>query len=66
MGRAAAYNGTTDWIDALEEERIGGAFHESRGWQPMDMEMDPTTREATPRSETDHVKLFERYFAVKD
>jgi len=56
----------TDWVDALEEQKIGWAHYEYRGWQPMDMEMDPASREATPRLETYFFKLCRYYFARTD
>lgn len=55
-----------DWIDALEEEKIGWAYYEYRGWQPMDLEMAPASRTATPRGETEFAKLFKRYFSRTD
>jgi hypothetical protein len=61
-----AYRWVTDWIDALEEERIGWAYYEYRGWQPMDLEMEPGSRQATPRRETDFARLFKTCFAKKD
>ena len=50
----------------LEEENIGWAYYEYRGWQPMDMEMDADSRQATPRMETDFTTLFKDYFARRD
>ncbi len=58
-----AYHWVSDWIDVLEEEKIGWAYYEYRGWQPMDMEMDPVSRQATTRRETDFTKLFRGYFS---
>jgi hypothetical protein len=55
---------TADWIDALEESKIGWAYYEYRGWFPMDMEMDPASRERTPRGETAYSRLFRKYFAM--
>jgi len=57
---------TQDWIDALEEEKIGWAYYEYRGWQHMDMEMDSTGRQATPRNETGFVRFYKKYFARTD
>ncbi len=57
---------TRDWIDVLEEEKIGWAYYEYRGWQHMDMEMDSTGRKETPRSETDFVRFYKKYFARTD
>lgn len=53
-----------DWVDALEEEKIGWAYYEYRGWQHMDMEMDPASRTTTARGETDFSKFFRNYFAL--
>jgi hypothetical protein len=61
-----AYRWTADWIDLLEQEKIGWAYYEYRGWLPMDMEMDPQRREATPRGETDVVRLLRQWFDKKD
>ena len=61
-----AYPWTRDWIEVLEEENIGWAYYEYRGWQPMDMEMDADSRQATPRMETDFTTLFKDYFARRD
>jgi hypothetical protein len=55
-----------DWIEALEEEKIGWAYYEYRGWQPMDLEMDPASREKTPRMENGFTKLIKKYFARTD
>jgi hypothetical protein len=57
---------TTDWIDVLEDAGIGWAYYEYRGWQPMDLEMDPASRTATPRAETGFTKLFRTFFARPD
>lgn len=57
-----AYRWTTDWIDVLEEEKIGWAYYVYRGWQHMDMEMDSTSRQETPRTETDVARLYKSYF----
>ena len=54
---------TKDWIEALEEERIGWAFYEYRGWEPMDLEMDPERREPTLRRETPFTRLYREWFS---
>ena len=53
-----------EWIEALEEEKIGWAYYEYRGWQHMDMEMDAASREPTVRGETDLSRFFKTYFAL--
>jgi endoglucanase len=53
-----------DWIDVLEQAKMGWAYYEYRGWQHMDMEMDPASRQPTPRAETGFSKLFQTYFAM--
>jgi hypothetical protein len=55
-----------DWIEALEEEKIGWAYYEYRGWQPIDLEMDPASRQRTERSETEFTTLLKKYFAFAD
>jgi hypothetical protein len=57
---------TKDWINALEEEKIGWAYYEYRGWQHMDLEMDAASRKPTARKKTDFAKLFKKYFSKKD
>jgi len=57
---------TRDWIDALEQEHIGWAYYEYRGWHHMDMEMDPAARDKTDRGETAFSKMFASYFARTD
>jgi endoglucanase len=59
-----AFEWDKDWIDALEEQKIGWSYYSYREWYPMDMEMDPDKPlERTPRTETKFVKLFKSYFA---
>ena len=57
-----ALDWTKDWIAALEEEKIGWAYYEYRGWHHMDMEMDPASRVPGPRGENGFTKLFREYF----
>ena len=57
---------TQDWIQALEEKQIGGAWYVFRGWQHMDMEMDSLSREETPRTDTEVAKFYKAYIARTD
>lgn len=59
-----AENWMKDWIGVLEDAKMGWAYYEYRGWQHMDMEMDPASRQPTPRAETRFSKLFRTYFAM--
>ncbi|HUU26690.1 MAG TPA: cellulase family glycosylhydrolase, partial [archaeon] len=53
-----------DLLDLLEEEKTGWSYYAYREWHHMDLEMDPNERvKATPRTETELVKLFKSYFA---
>lgn len=53
-----------DFIDILEEEKMGWAYYAYREWHHMDIEMDPNERmEKTTRTETDLTKLLTGYFA---
>jgi hypothetical protein len=57
-----AYRWMADWIEALEEEKIGWAYYEYRGWQPMDLEMELSSREPTARAENEFTRLIKDYF----
>ncbi|MFH1071296.1 MAG: glycoside hydrolase family 5 protein [Candidatus Glassbacteria bacterium] len=59
--------GALDWfrdmVEILEGEKVGWSYYSYREWYPMDLEMDPAARlERTPRSETELVKFFKKYF----
>jgi hypothetical protein len=53
-----------DWIDLLEEEKIGWSYYSYREWHHMDIEMNPAERvNPTERTETELVRMFKEYFA---